>query len=81
MKEVISEKEELQSYQSEILNVIDNLYRGEALPEIGNDRQAKYNPLNDQFDSQSFQSLWNRISQQAVYRVEFDSNELISNCH
>ena len=44
------------------------------------DRKPKKNPLNANFDKKEFKELWNRINKKAIYRVEFDSEELIKNC-
>ena len=38
------------------------------------------NPLNANFEKKEFQELWARINQKAVYRVEFDSAELVRKC-
>lgn len=49
---------------------------------IGEDgRKPKKIPLNEaNFAKKEFQALWGRINHKAVYRVEFDSNELIRKC-
>lgn len=49
-------------------------------PKVDDGRKSKINPLNDNFDKKEFQELWRRINQKAVYRVEFDSNELVGKC-
>lgn len=72
--------EELVPYKAQILEFIDAVYSDAALPEIGNNRGIKTNPLNDNFDRQEFQELWNRINRKAVYRVEFDTEELVTKC-
>ncbi|MCC5884535.1 MAG: hypothetical protein JJU25_18105 [Halomonas sp.] len=50
------------------------------LPRVEDGRKPKTNPLNANFDKQEFQALWQRINRKAVYRVEFDSDELIRQC-
>jgi len=50
------------------------------LPEISDDRSPKMNQLNANFDKKEFQTLWNKINKKAVYKVDFNSNELIENC-
>ena len=47
------------------------------MPEIDNDLEGKINPLNSNFDKKEFKELWNRINSKAVYKVHFDSDELI----
>lgn len=52
-------------------NVLNELFkdaRGTKIPD---------NPLNENFSKKEFQELWNAISPKYVYKVEFDSNELI----
>ncbi|UTT71023.1 DEAD/DEAH box helicase family protein [Arthrobacter sp. DNA4] len=59
--------------------LIDGLYIGVPVPDDG--RKPKRIPLNEQnFAKKEFKDLWNRISQKAVYQVEFESNELIDKC-
>ncbi|MFA5271875.1 MAG: DEAD/DEAH box helicase family protein [Candidatus Omnitrophota bacterium] len=69
--------EEFQSYASEIFHLIDSVYSDALLPDIDNDRGAKVNPLNANFEKKEFKELWNRINQKAVYSVHFDSAELV----
>lgn len=38
----------------------------DRLPEIGDDRKAKINPLSKNFDKKEFQELWGRINQKAA---------------
>jgi type III restriction enzyme len=62
-----------------IFALVDNVFSNAQLPELGNDRNPKTNPLNDNFEKKEFKELWSRINHKAVYRVEFDSAELIKN--
>ena len=39
--------------------------------------KVKENPLNDNFNKEEFQKLWNYINHKYAYTVEFDSDELI----
>ncbi|WP_414939594.1 type III restriction-modification system endonuclease [Amycolatopsis sp. cmx-11-51] len=51
------------------------------LPPLINHRKSKPIPLNEaNFAKKEFQELWGRINHKAVYRVEFDSIELVSKC-
>lgn len=43
----------------------------------GNKSKINENPLNDNFYKKEFQTLWNYINHKYVYRVDFDSDELI----
>ena len=72
--------DELAPYTPEIIKLIDSLCSDAASLKIGDGRKPKTNPLNDNFDKKEFQELWNRINKKAVYRVEFDSDELVGKC-
>ena len=68
---------ELQAYADQVFQLIDSVFSESQLPDIGDDRRPKKNPLNDNFEKQEFKALWDRINRKAAYRVEFDSNELV----
>jgi len=72
--------DDLEPHAEEIFNLIDSVYSDALLPKIGDDRAAKINPLNGNFEKKEFQVLWNRINRRAMYRVDFDSSELVRNC-
>lgn len=72
--------EDLVPYQAELLGLIDSVYSDAALPKFEDGRKPKRNPLNDNFHKGAFQELWGRINRKAVYRVEFDTAELIQKC-
>lgn len=57
--------------------LIDSVFSASHLPDIGDDRKPKKNPLNDNFHKQEFKALWNRINRKAAYNVHFDEAELI----
>ena len=78
--ELAAMPDELAPYTPEIIDLIDSVYSDAALPKIDDGRKPKTNPLNDNFDKKEFQELWNRINRKAVYRVEFDSDELVGKC-
>lgn len=71
---------DLEPYQEQILTLIDGVYSEAQLPGVGDDRKPKNNPLNANFDKKEFQELWQKINRKAVYKVDFDSSELIKNC-
>ncbi len=70
---------ELAPHADQIFGLIDSVFSESQLPDVGDDRKPKTNPLNANFEKKEFKALWNRINQKAVYRVEFDSRELIRN--
>lgn len=70
--------EELEPYREQIIDLIDSVFDDSKLPRIEDGRKPKTNPLNANFKKKEFQELWARINRKAVYRVEFDSAELIS---
>lgn len=72
--------EELAPHAEQILALVDSVFSAAQLPDVGDDRKPKTNPLNANFKKKEFQELWGRINRRAVYRVEFDSEELIANC-
>jgi type III restriction enzyme len=50
------------------------------MPTIDDDRKAKTNPLNDNFEKKEFTELWNRINHKAAYTVDFATPELVNKC-
>ena len=69
--------EELQPYTDQVFQLIDSVFSESQLPDIGDDRKPKKNPLNANFDKQEFKALWSRINRKAAYSVDFDSDELV----
>ena len=70
----------LAPYAEEIFKLIDTVFTYDQLPIIEDDRGAKLNPLNDNFEKKEFKELWGRINKKAAYAVSFDSQELIEKC-
>ncbi|MBU4525462.1 MAG: DEAD/DEAH box helicase family protein [Desulfomicrobium sp.] len=71
---------ELAPHAEQIFGLIDSVFSESQLPVPENANKAKVNPINNvNFQKKEFKALWSRINQKAVYRVEFDSNELITN--
>ncbi|MCL2875834.1 MAG: DEAD/DEAH box helicase family protein [Betaproteobacteria bacterium] len=68
---------ELKPYAEQVFQLIDSVFSDKQLPDIGNDRSPKKNPLNANFEKQEFKALWNRINRKAAYSVDFDSDELV----
>ena len=68
---------ELAPHAEQVFKLIDSVFSESQLPEIGDDRKPKKNPLNANFEKQEFKELWNRINRKAAYSVHFDSDELV----
>lgn len=72
--------EELKPHAEQVFQLIDSVFSDAQLPKVDDGRKPKTNPLNSNFEKKEFQELWARINRKAVYRVEFDSAELIRKC-
>lgn len=72
--------DDLAPHAEQIYRLIDSVFSEAQLPQPGDDRKPKPNPLNANFDKKEFQELWKRINRRAVYRVEFNSTELVGKC-
>ncbi|MBW0171428.1 MAG: DEAD/DEAH box helicase family protein [Hydrogenophaga sp.] len=68
---------ELKPYAAQVYQLIDSVFSASQLPEIGDDRRPKKNPLNANFDKQEFKALWSRINRKAAYSVSFEEAELV----
>ena len=71
---------ELEPFADQVFQLIDSVFSEAQLPRIGDERGDKRNELNSNFDKKEFQELWARINRKAIYRVEFESEELIRKC-
>ena len=72
--------DDLKPYAEQVFQLIDSVFSEAQLPEIEDGRKPKTNPLNANFEKKEFKELWARINRKAVYKVEFDSAELIGKC-
>lgn len=72
--------DDLKQYAPQVFALIDTVFSEAALPKPEDGRKPKTNPLNPNFDKKEFKELWARINQKAVYKVDFDSAELITKC-
>jgi type III restriction enzyme len=72
--------EELKPHADQIFQLIDSVFSDAQLPKVEDGRKPKTNPLNANFEKKEFQELWARINRKAVYRVEFESAELVQKC-
>lgn len=68
---------DLKPHAEQVFQLIDSVFSESQLPEIGDDRRPKKNPLNSNFEKQEFKALWERINRKAAYSVGFDSAELV----
>ena len=72
--------DDLKPYAEQVFQLIDSVFSEAQLPKIEDGRKPKINPLNANFEKKEFKELWARINRKAVYKVEFDSAELIGKC-
>ena len=72
--------EELKPYAPQIVQLIDSVFSEANLPDIGDGRKAKLNPLNKNFEKAEFKALWDKMNRKAAYTVHFDTDELIKKC-
>ena len=71
---------ELEPFQDQVFGLIDSVFSEGQIQPPEDGRKPKINPLNANFEKKEFQALWNQINKKAVYKVEFDSEELIKHC-
>ncbi len=71
--------DDLKPLQKQIFQLIKSVYSGENFP-CEDDRKARPNLLNANFEKKAFKELWNRINSKAAYSVHFDSSELVDKC-
>ncbi len=72
--------EELKPHAEQVLALIDSIFSDAQMPEIGDERKTKLNPLNKNFDKKEFQELWSHINRKAAYTVHFSTKELVGKC-
>lgn len=71
---------ELAAHADAVYALIDSVFSDAKLPLPEDDRKAKINPLNANFEKAEFKALWNRINRKAAYTVEFETPELVTKC-
>lgn len=69
--------DELAPLGEQVFKLVDGVFSEAQMPEIGDDRRPKKNPLNANFDKQEFKALWGRINRKAAYSVSFEEAELV----
>lgn len=72
--------EVLKPYAVQVFALVDTVFSDAAMPKPEDGRKPKTNALNPNFDKKEFKELWDRINQKAVYRVDFESDELVKKC-
>ena len=79
---LIPMSDDLKPYEEVIHKLIQAIYSPEIIKKmIDNAHQSKIkeNPVNENFEREEFQKLWNEINHKYAYKVNFDSEELIQN--
>jgi type III restriction enzyme len=72
---------ELKPLSEPIFRLIDSVFDDSKLPAFSNGRSPKENPINQKnLNRKEFQDLWKQINHKAVYAVDFETDELITNC-
>ncbi len=71
---------ELAPYAEQVFQLIDSVFSASQMPAIADDRKAKTNSINANFQKQEFQALWSQINRKAAYTVHFDTAELVRKC-
>ncbi|WP_233253976.1 SNF2-related protein [Limnohabitans sp. MMS-10A-192] len=71
---------ELELHADAVFALIDSVFSDAKLPLPEDDRKAKTNPLNANFEKSEFKALWSRINRKAAYTVEFETPELVAKC-
>ena len=71
---------ELVAHADAVFALIDSIFSDAKLPLPDDDRKAKTNPLNANFEKAEFKALWSRINRKAAYTVEFETLELVTKC-
>lgn len=69
----------LEPFFPQLAVLIDSL--NVQAPKVDDSRKGQVVPMNKaNFGKKEFKELWERINRRVVYQVDFDSQELISNC-
>ncbi|MGI6771275.1 MAG: DEAD/DEAH box helicase family protein [Acholeplasmataceae bacterium] len=72
---------ELEKYSDSIHQLIirtNNNFDAKKMFKDGNKSRIVENKINDNFYKKEFQNLWSLINKKYIYKVDFDSNELIN---
>ncbi|QPK62907.1 DEAD/DEAH box helicase family protein [Methylomonas sp. LL1] len=71
---------ELAAHAEQVFQLIDSVFTDAQMPTIDDERKARVNSLNDNFDKKEFKALWERINRKAAYAVDFETDELVTKC-
>lgn len=71
---------ELAVHAEQVIQLIDSVFSEAQMPVIEDERRAKANSLNANFDKKEFRELWDRINKKAAYAVDFETSELVGKC-
>ena len=71
---------DLANHSEAVFALINTVFSDAQLPDIGNGRNGKINPLGSNFDKKEFQELWSKINRKAAYTVFFKTPELVTKC-
>lgn len=72
--------QELAVHAEQVFQLIDSVFSQAQMPVIEDERRAKVNSLNANFERQEFKALWERINKKAAYAVDFETSELVKKC-
>ncbi len=64
--------------KEDIFEIVEKLTNGLRIHNVNKRRQVKIN--EDVYLSPEFKELWNKIKHKTYYEVDFDTEELVSNC-
>lgn len=70
----------LSRYCEAVHDLVHSVVSGSVNRYIENGKNRMNNPLNENFEKAAFRKVWSMVNKRMIYRVEFDSNELIENC-
>ncbi len=71
---------ELEPFKEQVFQLVNAVFSAGQIPVPEDERKAKDNPLNANFEKKEFQELWRRINRKAAYTVHFETEELIAKC-
>lgn len=72
--------DDLSEFTDSIIAWVDTVLSDDQIPCPENELLSKINPLNENFERKGFRDLWERINRKAVYRVNMDSEAVVTAC-
>ncbi|MCR9207648.1 MAG: DEAD/DEAH box helicase family protein [bacterium] len=71
----------LKPYAESVFRLVDSVFDDSQLPKPDNGSNSKGNTVNKtNLNRKEFQDLWAKINHKAVYAVDFETDELVTNC-